>query len=180
VTSSHQPRHIGRGRKRRVCIELNTRTWISKPRTADLAAICHHILLREQQRGHRITAALIFLNAIGLLGCLILFAGVSGQVPDAAISEMRRGDGAALSLRLVIGHACRGSGVEYHTATMCGRVIQSGGPLRYGIAAGMDMRDRPRAHYPPRWNGAPSQDLLVTRRKSSNRPGVTRPSAPGS
>jgi hypothetical protein len=35
---------------------------------------------------------------------------------------------------------------------MCGRVIQSSGPLRYGSVAGMDMRD------------APSQDLLVIRR----------------
>jgi hypothetical protein len=28
---------------------------------------------------------------------------------------------------------------------MCGRVIQSSGPLRYGIIEGMDMRDS-RAH----------------------------------
>jgi putative SOS response-associated peptidase YedK len=44
---------------------------------------------------------------------------------------------------------------------MCGRVIQSSGPLRYGIVAGMDMRDSRVHNYPPRWNGAPSQDLLV-------------------
>jgi putative SOS response-associated peptidase YedK len=47
---------------------------------------------------------------------------------------------------------------------MCGRVIQSGGPLRYGIVAGMDMRDSRVHNYPLRWNGAPSQDLLVIRR----------------
>jgi len=47
---------------------------------------------------------------------------------------------------------------------MCGRVIQSSGPLRYGIVAGMDMRDSRVHNYPPKWNGAPSQDLLVIRR----------------
>ena len=47
---------------------------------------------------------------------------------------------------------------------MCGRVIQSSGPLRYGIVAGMEMRDSRVHNYPPRWNGAPSQDLLVIRR----------------
>jgi putative SOS response-associated peptidase YedK len=44
---------------------------------------------------------------------------------------------------------------------MCGRVIQSSGPLRYGIVEGMDMRDSRVHNYPPRWNGAPSQELLV-------------------
>ena len=39
--------------------------------------------------GNRITAALIFLNAIGLLGCLILIAAASGQVPDVAIQIIR-------------------------------------------------------------------------------------------
>jgi putative SOS response-associated peptidase YedK len=39
---------------------------------------------------------------------------------------------------------------------MCGRVIQSGGPLRYAIVDGMNVRDR--------WNAAPSQELLVIRR----------------
>jgi hypothetical protein len=32
---------------------------------------------------------------------------------------------------------------------MCGRVIQSSGPLRYGIVEGMDMRDSPANNYPP-------------------------------
>jgi hypothetical protein len=48
--------------------------------------------------------------------------------------------------------------------TMCGRVIQSSGPLRYAILEGMDLRDSRVHNYPPRWNGAPSQDLLVIRR----------------
>jgi putative SOS response-associated peptidase YedK len=46
---------------------------------------------------------------------------------------------------------------------MCGRVIQSSGPLRYAIVDGMNVRDN-RVHYPPRWNAAPSQELLVIRR----------------
>ena len=47
---------------------------------------------------------------------------------------------------------------------MCGRVIQSSGPLRYAIVDGMDARDSRVHDYRPRWNGAPSQDLLVIRR----------------
>ena len=47
---------------------------------------------------------------------------------------------------------------------MCGRVIQSSGPLRYGIVDGMHVRDSRVHNYPPRWNAAPSQDLLVIRR----------------
>src|SRR5438874_1746826 len=38
---------------------------------------------------------------------------------------------------------------------MCGRVIQSSGPLRYAIVDGMNV---------PRWNAAPSQELLIIRR----------------
>ena len=47
---------------------------------------------------------------------------------------------------------------------MCGRVIQSGGPLRYAIVDGMNLRDSRVHNYPPRWNVAPSQELLVIRR----------------
>jgi hypothetical protein len=47
---------------------------------------------------------------------------------------------------------------------MCGKVIQSSGPLRYAILEGMDVRDSRVHNYPPRWNGAPSQELLVFRR----------------
>jgi len=47
---------------------------------------------------------------------------------------------------------------------MCGRVIQSSGPLRYAIVDGMNVRDSRVHNYPPRWNAAPSQDLLVIRR----------------
>jgi hypothetical protein len=44
---------------------------------------------------------------------------------------------------------------------MCGRIIQSSAPIRYAIVDGMNVRDSRVANYPPRWNGAPSQDLLV-------------------
>ena len=47
---------------------------------------------------------------------------------------------------------------------MCGRVIQSSAPIRLAILEGMDVRDSRIANYPPRWNGAPSQELLVIRR----------------
>ena len=47
---------------------------------------------------------------------------------------------------------------------MCGRVIQSSGPVRYAIVDGMNVRDSRVHNYPPRWNAAPSQDLLVIRR----------------
>src|SRR3974377_1048354 len=47
---------------------------------------------------------------------------------------------------------------------MCGRIIQSSGPLRYAIVDGMNVRDSRVHNYPPRWNAAPSQELLVIRR----------------
>src|SRR5215510_12145649 len=47
---------------------------------------------------------------------------------------------------------------------MCGRIIQSSGPLRYAIVDGLNVRDSRVHNYPPRWNAAPSQDLLVIRR----------------
>jgi len=47
---------------------------------------------------------------------------------------------------------------------MCGRVIQSSGALRYSIVDGMNVRDSRVHNYPPRWNAAPSQELLVIRR----------------
>jgi SOS response associated peptidase (SRAP) len=48
--------------------------------------------------------------------------------------------------------------------TMCGRVIQSGGPIRYAIVDGIDLHDSRVHNYPPLWNAAPSQELLVIRR----------------
>jgi putative SOS response-associated peptidase YedK len=43
-------------------------------------------------------------------------------------------------------------------------VIQSSGPLNYAIVDGMNVRDSRVHNCPPRWNAAPSQDLLVIRR----------------
>jgi hypothetical protein len=53
---------------------------------------------------------------------------------------------------------------DCHLSIMCGRVIQSGGPIRYGIVEGLDVHDSRVHNYPPRWNAAPSQELLVIRR----------------
>jgi putative SOS response-associated peptidase YedK len=47
---------------------------------------------------------------------------------------------------------------------MCGRAIQGSGPLRYAIVDGMNVRDSRVHNYPPRWNAAPSQELVVIRR----------------
>src|SRR5262249_43553156 len=49
-------------------------------------------------------------------------------------------------------------------ATDAAHVIQSSGPLRYAIVDGMNVRDSRVHNYPPRWNAAPSQELLVLRR----------------
>jgi hypothetical protein len=48
---------------------------------------------------------------------------------------------------------------------MCGRVIQSNGPLKYAIVDGLNVRDSRVYNYPPRWklsaepgpSGHPSQ-----------------------
>jgi hypothetical protein len=59
---------------------------------------------------------------------------------------------------------------------MCGRVIQSSGLVRYGVVAGMDPRDTRVHNYPPRWNTAPSQELLVIWRSIALGPMQRRPS----
>lgn len=46
---------------------------------------------------------------------------------------------------------------------MCGRIIQASGPLRYRLVDGLDMRDSRLSNIPRRYNGAPSQELLVIR-----------------
>src|SRR5262249_57986778 len=53
---------------------------------------------------------------------------------------------------------------DHYIGGMCGRVIQSSAPLRYAIVDGMNVRDSRLHNHPPRWNAAPSQDLLVIRR----------------
>ena len=46
---------------------------------------------------------------------------------------------------------------------MCGRIIQASGPLRFAIVEGLNVVDSRYANLPPRYNGAPSQDMLVIR-----------------
>jgi hypothetical protein len=46
---------------------------------------------------------------------------------------------------------------------MCGRVIQASGPLHLAIVDGLDVRDSRLTNVPRRYNGAPSQELLVIR-----------------
>jgi putative SOS response-associated peptidase YedK len=53
---------------------------------------------------------------------------------------------------------------ETYISGMCGRVIQSSGPLRYQFVDGLNVRDSRVHNYPARWNAAPSQELLVIRR----------------
>jgi hypothetical protein len=47
---------------------------------------------------------------------------------------------------------------------MCGRIIQSSPPFQLAIAEGLDGRGSRFHDHSPRWNGAPSQELLVIRR----------------
>jgi hypothetical protein len=44
---------------------------------------------------------------------------------------------------------------------MCGRVIQSSGPLGLGIVEGLNVSDSRMGDIRPRHNAAPSQELLV-------------------
>lgn len=46
---------------------------------------------------------------------------------------------------------------------MCGRVIQSSGPLCLAIVDGLDVSDDRMGNVRPRYNAAPSQELLVIR-----------------
>ena len=46
---------------------------------------------------------------------------------------------------------------------MCGRVVQKSGPLRLSIVEGLDVSDNRMGNVPPRYNAAPSQELLVIR-----------------
>jgi putative SOS response-associated peptidase YedK len=46
---------------------------------------------------------------------------------------------------------------------MCGRIVQSSGVLQLSIVEGLGVPDGRLVSLPPRYNGAPSQDLLVIR-----------------
>jgi putative SOS response-associated peptidase YedK len=49
---------------------------------------------------------------------------------------------------------------------MCGRVIQSSQSLRLAIVEGLDLSDNRTGNIRPRYNAAPSQELLVIREVS--------------
>jgi len=51
---------------------------------------------------------------------------------------------------------------------MCGRIIQASGPIRYRLVSGLDVPDSRYSNIPRRYNGAPSQDLLVIRENHEN------------
>jgi putative SOS response-associated peptidase YedK len=42
-------------------------------------------------------------------------------------------------------------------------VVQVSDPIRLAIVDGLNVRDSQHSNYPRRWNGAPSQELLVIR-----------------
>jgi putative SOS response-associated peptidase YedK len=46
---------------------------------------------------------------------------------------------------------------------MCGRVIQSSGPLRFAIVEGLNVSDSRMGNIPPRYNAAPSQEKVGIR-----------------
>jgi putative SOS response-associated peptidase YedK len=46
---------------------------------------------------------------------------------------------------------------------MCGRIIQSSSPLRLAIVDGLDVSDSRMGNVRPRYNAAPSQELLIIR-----------------
>jgi putative SOS response-associated peptidase YedK len=46
---------------------------------------------------------------------------------------------------------------------MCGRIVQANGPVRYRLVEGLDVPDNRLSNIPRRYNGAPSQELLVIR-----------------
>ena len=48
-------------------------------------------------------------------------------------------------------------------AVMCGRIIQTSGPLCLAIVDGLDVRDNRVGSVLPRYNAAPGQELLVIR-----------------
>ena len=52
---------------------------------------------------------------------------------------------------------------------MCGRIIQSSGPLRLAIVEGLDVNDSRMGNIRPRYNAAPSQELLVIRENRKTR-----------
>lgn len=48
---------------------------------------------------------------------------------------------------------------------MCGRVVQVSDPIKLAIVDGLNVCPSRLSNYPRRWNGAPSQELLIIREK---------------
>jgi putative SOS response-associated peptidase YedK len=84
-----------------------------------------------------------------------------GALPDAARAPGQRRDGKVIH-RADSRRWRAGIGMTI-SALMCGRVIQAKGPVSYGIVDGLNVRDSRLDNYPRRWNGCPSQELLVIR-----------------
>jgi hypothetical protein len=53
--------------------------------------------------------------------------------------------------------------LKFRVLEMCGRIIQSSDPLRLAIVEGLDFGDSRMGNIRPRYNPAPSQELLVIR-----------------
>jgi putative SOS response-associated peptidase YedK len=79
----------------------------------------------------------------------------------AVASPNYQADALAQGLGLII--CCLNSRLNWFCLPMCGRVIQSSSPLRLAIVEGLDVSDSRMKNIRPRYNAAPSQELLVIR-----------------
>src|SRR5262249_51607462 len=66
-----------------------------------------------------------------------------------------------------------GTTADDYICGMCGRVIQSSGPLRYAIVDGMNLRDSRVHNYPPRWNAQTTPRAGESRSTPNARPCAT-------
>jgi len=62
---------------------------------------------------------------------------------------------------------------------MCGRVVQSSGPLRLAIVEGLDVGDGRLGNVPRHYNAAPSQELMVIRQNPQDWGALARPAQVG-
>ena len=65
------------------------RIWTSVIDTKQTPGALNRAIQRNKHMGHRLTIALIFLNAMGLFACVILIAGDGNHTPDIAIHLTR-------------------------------------------------------------------------------------------
>src|SRR5215207_8745319 len=92
----------------------------------------------------------------------------------------------SLSFRTENSLLCPASTKQVHRLHVCGRVIQASPPNQLGlkIIDALDPRDNrvpgdPFGNVPPRYNGAPSQQLWVIPAEPSNRRALARPASVG-